>query len=96
MQKLARPMPKFKWRREIRNFDSCKICKKSNHATSNCWFHGKPQCRSYNRFGQAERYCRFKNNNKANFTEEQEDEGNMVYACQYATQIFFLPIFVLL
>ena len=62
----------------------CKIFKKTSHMISKCWFKGKPQCHYYNRFGHLEKDCRFKFQERANFTEEKVDnkeEDCLFYAC---------------
>ena len=54
----------------------------TNHATSKCWFSGKPQCHHYKKFGHIEKFCRFKANNQANFTENKDaEEGKLFFAC---------------
>ncbi|TXG67366.1 hypothetical protein EZV62_008641 [Acer yangbiense] len=64
---------------------ACKICKKKNHDTSNCWHRGKPQCFNYKKFGHVEKDCRYKQNaNQAK--KENDDEGTLFYACQSAVE----------
>ncbi|KAF8394079.1 hypothetical protein HHK36_020284 [Tetracentron sinense] len=38
------------------------------------------------KFGHLQKDCRRKNNQQANFSEEQESDGNMFYACQAASE----------
>ena len=66
----------------------CKICKKTNHDTSKCWHRGKPKCYHCKKFGHVEKNCRFKANNHAIFSEEQNDDNaNLFYASQAITNV---------
>ena len=66
-------------------YPPCGICKKTNHLEKDCWFRDKPKCRSCKKFGHEEKNCRLKGKHQANFTEEN-DEGDLFYACQAASE----------
>ncbi|XP_028088668.1 uncharacterized protein LOC114289200 [Camellia sinensis] len=59
----------------------CGICNRSNHVDKDCWFRGKPKCYNCNKFGHVKKDCLVKSTQQANFSEEQESEGHMFYAC---------------
>lgn len=60
----------------------CGIHKRSSHVNKDGRFWRKLQCHYCKKFGHLRKDYRFKNNQQANFSEEQESEGNLFYACQ--------------
>ncbi|TXG57853.1 hypothetical protein EZV62_015682 [Acer yangbiense] len=65
----------------------CKICKKTDHDTSKSWHRGKPKCYHCKKW-HVEKNCKFKANNHANFSEEQNDDNvNLFYASQAITDV---------
>ncbi|XP_059639810.1 uncharacterized protein LOC132282221 [Cornus florida] len=65
---------------------NCGICKRSSHVDKDCWFRGKPQCFNCKKFGHVQKDCRLKTNQQANFSEEQEGEASMFYACHTTSE----------
>ncbi|XP_059658882.1 uncharacterized protein LOC132305224 [Cornus florida] len=72
------------------NIDStqqnCGICKRSSHVDKDCWFRGKPQCFNCKKFGHVQKDCQLKTNQQAKFSEEQEGEMSMFYACHSTSE----------
>ena len=67
-------------------YPPCGICKRKSHLEKDCWFKGKPQCQNCKKFGHTEKTCRLKKSHQANFSEEKNDENNLFYVCQAATE----------
>ncbi|XP_059670703.1 uncharacterized protein LOC132316214 [Cornus florida] len=65
---------------------NCGICKRSSHVDKDCWFWGKPQCFNCKKFGHVQKDYRLKINQQANFSEEQEGETSMFYACHSTSE----------
>ena len=55
----------------------CKICKRTNHDSEDCYFKGKPQCWVCKKFGHIGKNCRFKKEDAeiANFGKENNEES---------------------
>ncbi|XP_059628627.1 uncharacterized protein LOC132271301 [Cornus florida] len=62
------------------------ICKRRSHVDKDCWFQGKPQCFNCKKFGHVQKDCWLKTNQQANFSEEQEGETSMFYACHSTSE----------
>ena len=60
----------------------CDICKKSSHTTDRCW--KKMTCNKCKRQGHIAKYCRTRDINRANFSEEEDNSEGAVYSCQIA------------
>ncbi|KAL5731633.1 hypothetical protein ACHQM5_004342 [Ranunculus cassubicifolius] len=67
-------------------FPPCGICKKTSHLKKDCWFRGKPQCKNCHIFGHVESECRKKKIHQANYSGEYEEDDQLFYACQAATE----------
>lgn len=72
--------------KEKRNYSPCGICHKNNHQEKDCWFRGKPKCRNCNKFGHIEENCFLKKNHRADFSEENEQDEQLFYACHSAIE----------
>ena len=53
--------------------NNCRICKRTNHSTENCYFKDK-KCFYCNRKGHISKFCYKKNNNKIKELEQQNNE----------------------
>ncbi|XP_021755931.1 uncharacterized protein LOC110721111 [Chenopodium quinoa] len=66
--------PKYKG---MENKLFCKICKRTNHDSADCYFKGKTQCWICKKFGHVGKNCRFKKADVeiANFGKEDNEES---------------------
>nr|CAH66391.1 OSIGBa0134J07.9 [Oryza sativa] len=62
----------------------CDISQKSSHTTDMCW--KKMTCNKCKRKGHIAKYCRTREINRANFSQEKEKSEEMVFSCHTAQE----------
>ncbi|XP_042006030.1 uncharacterized protein LOC121754790 [Salvia splendens] len=70
-----------------KKYSPCGICKKTSHLEKDCWFKNKPQCKNCEKFGHEVKDCRLHKKYQASFSEENECEENIFYACHVASEV---------
>ncbi|XP_060960632.1 uncharacterized protein LOC133031207 [Cannabis sativa] len=76
----------YESRRERHKESEVENAFQKSHLEKDCWFKGKPQCQNCKKFGHTEKTCRLKKSHQANFSEKKNDENNLFYVCQAATE----------
>ncbi|XP_062089469.1 uncharacterized protein LOC133796003 [Humulus lupulus] len=67
-------------------YSPCGICKRKSHLEKDYWFKEKPQSQNCKKFSHTEKTCCFKKSHQANFLKEKNDENNLFYVCQAASE----------